>query len=165
MDVVTEKLRALQKVRTESSLSPRLRRPDGNVADVGHRMGRKHWPPHGPHCASTRSAVGIGNVRRVCRTRRAGHPLATRDAAATTTKWLSVGIVAAVRSGAFSLSSHRVDPTGACGGVGWIIDPYGNILARTTAEALFATVDIDLSSSAAARAGYPGSARGPKTFL
>jgi len=77
-------------------------------------------------------------------------------ATATTTKWLSVGIVAAVRSGAFSLSSNRVDPTGACGGVGWIIDPFGNILARTTAEAPFATVDIDLSSSAAARAGYPG---------
>ena len=42
-------------------------------------------------------------------------------AAATTAKWLSVGVVAAVRSGAFSLSSNRVDPTGACGGVGWII--------------------------------------------
>jgi N-carbamoylputrescine amidase len=77
-------------------------------------------------------------------------------AAATTTKWLSVGIVAAVRSGAFSLSSNRVDPTGACGGVGWIIDPFGNILARTSPDAPFATIDIDLSSSAAARAGYPG---------
>ncbi|MBV9068552.1 MAG: carbon-nitrogen hydrolase family protein [Acidobacteria bacterium] len=77
-------------------------------------------------------------------------------AAATTTKWLSVGIVAAVRSGAFSLSSNRVDPTGACGGVGWIIDPYGTILARTTADAPFATVDIDLSAAAAARDGYPG---------
>jgi N-carbamoylputrescine amidase len=77
-------------------------------------------------------------------------------AAATTTKWLSVGVVAAVRSGAFSVSSNRVEPTGACGGVGWIIDPYGNIVARTTPEAPFATVDIDLSSSAAARADYPG---------
>ncbi|HEV7486745.1 MAG TPA: carbon-nitrogen hydrolase family protein [Thermoanaerobaculia bacterium] len=77
-------------------------------------------------------------------------------AAATTTKWLSVGVVAAVRSGAFCLSSNRVEPTGACGGVGWVIDPYGNILARTTADAPFATVDIDLSSSAVARADYPG---------
>ena len=76
-------------------------------------------------------------------------------AAATTAKWLSVGVVAAVRSGAFSLSSNRVDPTGACGGVGWIIDPYGNILARTTLDAPFATVDIDLSASAAARDDYP----------
>jgi N-carbamoylputrescine amidase len=77
-------------------------------------------------------------------------------AAATTTKWLSVGVVAAVRSGAFSVSSNRVEPSGACGGVGWIIDPYGNILARTTADAPFATLDIDLSSSSAARAAYPG---------
>jgi len=76
-------------------------------------------------------------------------------AAATTAKWLSAGVVAAVRSGAFSLSSNRVDPTGACGGVGWIIDPHGNILARTTPDAPFATVDIDLSASAAARDDYP----------
>ncbi len=76
-------------------------------------------------------------------------------AAGTTDKWLSVGVVAAVRSGAFSLSSNRVDPTGACGGVGWIINPQGNILARTTSEAPFATVDIDLSATAAARDQYP----------
>lgn len=77
-------------------------------------------------------------------------------AADTTAKWLSVGVVAAVRSGAFSLSSNRVDPSGACGGVGWIIDPYGNVLARTSLDAPFATVDIDLSVSAAARDEYPG---------
>ena len=76
-------------------------------------------------------------------------------AAATTAKWLSVGVVAAVRSAAFSLSSNRVDPTGKCGGVGWIINPYGNILARTTLDAPFATVNIDLSASAAARDDYP----------
>ena len=81
-------------------------------------------------------------------------------AAATTDKWLSVGVVAAVRSGAFSLSSNRVDPAGACGGVGWIIDPYGKILARTTPDVPFATVDIDLSVSAAARNGYPCSVLG-----
>jgi N-carbamoylputrescine amidase len=77
-------------------------------------------------------------------------------AAATTTKWLSIGVVAAVRSGAFSISSNRVDPTGACGGVGWIIDPYGTIMALTTGDAPFATVVIDLSASATARDDYPG---------
>jgi len=77
-------------------------------------------------------------------------------AAATTAKWLSIGVVAAVRSGAFSLSSNRVDPTGACGGVGWIIDPSGRILARTTDAVPFATVDVALSASAAARDAYPG---------
>lgn len=74
-------------------------------------------------------------------------------AAATTAKWLSLGVVAAVRSGAFSVSSNRVDPTGACGGVGWIIDPSGNLLAQTSADAPSATVDIDLSASA--RHEYP----------
>jgi N-carbamoylputrescine amidase len=76
-------------------------------------------------------------------------------AAATTEKWLSVGVVAAVRSGAFSLSSNRVDPTGACGGVGWIISPNGDILATTSAEAPFATVNIDLAAPIAARDQYP----------
>jgi N-carbamoylputrescine amidase len=76
-------------------------------------------------------------------------------AAATTAKWLSVGVVAAVRSGAFSLSSNRVDPTGACGGAGWIISPDGQVLASTTSEMPFATIDIDLADSAAARDGYP----------
>ena len=77
-------------------------------------------------------------------------------AAATTDKWLAAGVVAAVRSAAFSLSSNRVDPTGACGGVGWIIDPWGNILVRTSHAAPFATLDIVLSASAAARDDYPG---------
>jgi len=76
-------------------------------------------------------------------------------AAATTDKWLSVGVVAAVRSGAFSVSSNRIDPTGACGGVGWIIDPYGTILARTSHASPFATIDIDLTASATAQNSYP----------
>jgi N-carbamoylputrescine amidase len=76
-------------------------------------------------------------------------------AAATTAKWMSAGVVAAVRSGAFSLSSNRVEPTGACGGVGWVINPQGQILALTTPDAPFATVDIDLSASAAAKDDYP----------
>ena len=83
-------------------------------------------------------------------------------AAATTAKWLSAGVVAAVRSGAFSLSSNRIDPAGACGGVGWIIDPQGNILARTNRDEPFATVDIDLSAAMAARDGYPCYALGGK---
>jgi N-carbamoylputrescine amidase len=76
-------------------------------------------------------------------------------AAATTAKWLSAGLVAAVRSAAFSLSSNRVEPMGACGGVGWIINPYGQILAVTNHDAPFATVDIDLSASEAAHDEYP----------
>ena len=39
--------------------------------------------------------------------------------------------------------------------VGWIIHPNGEILATTTAESPFVTLDIDVADSAAARAGYP----------
>ena len=95
----------------------------------------------------TYAAYAVGDVQVIL------SPRAT--AAATTDKWLAVGVVAAVRSGASSLSSNRVDPTGACGGVGSIIDPQGNVLARTASDAPFATVDIDLSATAAAREEYP----------
>jgi N-carbamoylputrescine amidase len=73
----------------------------------------------------------------------------------TAAKWLSAGVVAAVRSGAFSVSSNRVDTTGTCGGVGWIISPDGHVLASTTPEAPFATIAIDLSIAVAARDSYP----------
>ncbi len=73
----------------------------------------------------------------------------------TMAKWLAVGVVAAVRSGAFCLSSNRVDPTGACGGVGWIISPDGELLATTSRDAPFATVDIDPALSTSARTSYP----------
>jgi N-carbamoylputrescine amidase len=86
-------------------------------------------------------------------------------AAATTAKWLSAGVVAAVRAGAFSVSSNRVDPTGDCGGVGWVIDPHGTVLARTAADAPFATVDIDLAASVAARDEYPGYVLSGRSWL
>ena len=76
-------------------------------------------------------------------------------ALATAAKWVSAGVVAAVRSGAYSLSSNRVEPTGACGGAGWIISPDGDILATTTREVPFVTIDIDLNAPVAARATYP----------
>ena len=76
-------------------------------------------------------------------------------ATATTAKWLAVGVVAAVRCGAFSLSSNRVDPTGACGGIGWIISPDGEILATTTYDVPFVTMDIDLNASTQAQTSYP----------
>ncbi len=77
-------------------------------------------------------------------------------AAATTAKWMSVGVVAAVRTGAFSLSSNRVDRRGVYGGAGWIIAPDGQIIARTNAGMPFATMDVDLTAPAAARQRYPG---------
>ena len=75
--------------------------------------------------------------------------------AATLTSWLALGIVAARRSGAFSVSSNRVDPTRACGGAGWIIDPAGEVLAMTSAAEPFATRDLDLAAAARSRESYP----------
>ena len=76
-------------------------------------------------------------------------------ARATMKKWLAAGVVAAVRSGAFSLSSNRVDATGGCGGGGWIIDPAGEVLAVTSAPEPFVTREIDLAAAAAAKRSYP----------
>jgi N-carbamoylputrescine amidase len=95
----------------------------------------------------TYAAYAEGNVQVVLA------PRAT--AAATSARWLSVGVVAAVRSGAYSVSSNRVDPTGACGGGSWIISPEGQILATTTPASPFATVDVDLAASNEAREAYP----------
>ena len=77
-------------------------------------------------------------------------------AAATTAKWLAVGTVAAVRTGAYSLSSNRVDAAaGTYGGAGWAISPDGALLARTTPAQPFCTVDLDLQAVAAAQDTYP----------
>lgn len=85
-------------------------------------------------------------------------------AAATTDKWLAVGTVAAVRTGAYSLSSNRVDHAAATyGGAGWIISPDGALLARTTAQQAFCTVDVDLDAVATARSTYPRYVFAPTT--
>lgn len=77
-------------------------------------------------------------------------------AAATTEKWLALGTVAAARTGAYSLSSNRVDAeAGTYGGAGWAIGPDGELLARTSREQPFCTVELDLSAAARARTTYP----------
>jgi N-carbamoylputrescine amidase len=81
--------------------------------------------------------------------------------AATMSTWLALGVVAAVRSGAFGVSSNRVDPTGACGGGGWIIDPAGKVLAVTSAAEPFVTRDLDLAVAAKAKESYPRSVFAP----
>jgi len=68
-------------------------------------------------------------------------------------KWLAAGRVAAVTSGAFSLSSNRSG--GGFGGGGWIFAPDGELLATTTHEAPFAICTIDLALADAAKATYP----------
>ena len=75
--------------------------------------------------------------------------------AATAGKWLSAGTVAAVRSGAYCLSSNRVQPDGSCAGGGWIIGPDGDLLATTSHDSPFCTVDLDFGAIKAAARSYP----------
>ena len=74
---------------------------------------------------------------------------------ATATKWLAAGIVAAVRSGAYCLSSNRVHSDGSCGGSGWIISPDGELLASTSPANPVCTFAIDLGVRGAASTTYP----------
>jgi len=75
----------------------------------------------------------------------------------TVDKWLAGGRVAAVVSGAFSLSSNWTadDDGGDFGGAGWIAEPDGELIARTTRPEPFQTVVIDLDLADAAKRTYP----------
>lgn len=72
-------------------------------------------------------------------------------------KWLAGGRAAAVMSGAFSLSSNRTGSNNGVdfGGVGWVIDPDGEVLATTSESEPIVTVDIDLTDADAAKLTYP----------
>src|SRR5882672_9349841 len=85
-------------------------------------------------------------------------------AAAKTGKWLSLGTVAAVASGCYCLSSNRVQSDGGCGGVGWIIEPDGALLARTSNVEQFCTREIEPSRSRLARKTYPRYVFGTETI-
>ena len=76
----------------------------------------------------------------------------------STRKWLAGGQAAAVCSGAYCLSSNLWAPRGYkanCGGLGWVVDPEGNVLAETTPEVPYATVEIDLAFAQASKTTYP----------
>jgi len=75
--------------------------------------------------------------------------------ARTAAKWRAAGIVAAVRSGAYCLSSNRGGGGEAGGGASWIIGPDGDVLAQTSEQAPFATLEIDPGLAAAAQSTYP----------
>lgn len=76
----------------------------------------------------------------------------------TVDKWLAGGQTAAVCSGAYCLSSNLWAPKDNgpdLGGLGWIIDPEGNILATTNADNPYATAEIDLDFAISSKATYP----------
>ncbi len=76
----------------------------------------------------------------------------------TRSRWIVGGQTSAICSGAYSLSSNLWAPEGAevnLGGMGWVIDPDGTVLAQTDEDTPFATVEVDLQQARAAKAGYP----------
>lgn len=76
----------------------------------------------------------------------------------TVDKWLAGGRAAAVIAGAYGFSSNRVDQgkdPADLGGQGWVVDPDGELLAITTAEQPFVTVDADLAHADRAKKTYP----------
>ncbi|HVN55069.1 MAG TPA: carbon-nitrogen hydrolase family protein [Anaerolineaceae bacterium] len=76
----------------------------------------------------------------------------------TTQKWLVAGRAAAVVSGAYCLSSNRISAEGSpadLGGLGWIVDPDGEVLALTSSQDPFVTCEIDLSRADHAKSTYP----------
>jgi len=77
----------------------------------------------------------------------------------TAPKWVAGGQAAAVVSGAFCLSSNLAGATpegGDYAGVGWIIEPgEGKVLALTSSEQPFLTLDIDLEEADRAKETYP----------
>ena len=76
----------------------------------------------------------------------------------TLDKWLAGGRSAAVTSGAYCASSNLYRTAGGpadLGGLGWVFDPDGEVLAVTDQAEPFVTVEIDLDVSRAAKDTYP----------
>lgn len=92
--------------------------------------------------------------------RRGAHIIAVPRATekATVERWLIALRMAAIVSGAFVLSSNHfgIGPSGIhFGGAGAIISPEGEVLAVTSREQPFVTVEVDLAEAEAAKKTYP----------
>jgi len=99
---------------------------------------------------SDAQALGKAGIDLLCVPRATSH--------STLDGWLAAGVVSAKVAGAYCLSSNLYRPRGAgtdLGGMGWIIDPDGAVLAATDASAPFVTIEIDLDLAKAAKATYP----------
>jgi N-carbamoylputrescine amidase len=76
----------------------------------------------------------------------------------TLDKWLAGGQAAAVVSGAFALSSNKINQEEGkadLGGQGWIVGPNGKVLGITSQEQPFLTLDLDLTKAEKSKETYP----------
>jgi N-carbamoylputrescine amidase len=71
----------------------------------------------------------------------------------TLDKWLAGGRTCAVVAGAWSVSSSSAEPEH--GGLGWAVDPEGEVVATTSRAEPFATVEVDLAAVDEAKRRYP----------
>jgi N-carbamoylputrescine amidase len=62
------------------------------------------------------------------------------------TEWLRGVLAAAAAAGAYCISSSRGTRGSGSGGAGWVISPQGDILAATSCDEPFLSVEIDLDS-------------------
>jgi len=73
-------------------------------------------------------------------------------------KWLACGRVLSIMSGAWNCSSNRVNRVGEFpnfGGMGWIVNPDGQVCATTSEAQPAVTLDLDLSLAESAKKTYP----------
>jgi N-carbamoylputrescine amidase len=72
-------------------------------------------------------------------------------------RWEAVARVDAITAGAYLLTANRSGRAGPAtfGGGSWVVDPDGEVLARTTQASPAATVEIDPEVARAARRSYP----------
>lgn len=95
-------------------------------------------------------AYGKQGVHLIASPRATGKP--------TTQKWLAGGRANAVVSGAYSLSSNRISAAGSpadLGGMGWIVDPDGEVLGLTSPQQPFVTCEIDMERAERAKSTFP----------
>lgn len=78
--------------------------------------------------------------------------------ASTIHKWLIAGRASAMSAGAYSFSSNSTSVGlggHGFGGLGWIIDPDGNVIDSTDASRPFVTATVDLERARTAKNTYP----------
>ena len=86
------------------------------------------------------------------------HIIAVPRASVDHERWVVACRMAAIASGAFVISSNRVDGH-LFGGRGLVIGPDGDVLAATSQHTPLVTVDIDLTESVLAKKTYPRNVR------